>query len=121
MGGKELTPTPLNILAYLDELCAYALFLGMTLDQYWHDDPKIMNYYIKAQEIRMKQENQKLWLQGAYIYNALGSVAPLFNGLSKSNKARPYIKQPFALTQEEEEERKYQAFKQYMFDLAKKK
>lgn len=123
MGGKEelTSPTPQQILDYLDELCAHALALGMTYDQYWHDDPQIINAYIKAQQIKDSKRNQELWLQGLYIYNALGCVAPMFNALAKDHKPKKYLARPFALSKEEKDEQEYNDFKSKFMALAKQK
>ena len=119
MGGKEVKrPTPQLVREYLDELCAYALSIGMTLEQYWDDDPTLILYFYKAEKLRSQRKNQELWIQGAYIYQALGCVAPMFNSLAKDHKPKPYLKEPFALSQEEEEERKYQRFKKQMIELS---
>lgn len=117
--SSETTITPLE---YLEKLFVYALSIGMTYDQYWHDDPKLINSYIQAEEIRQRKRNTELWLQGLYVYRAFGSLVHLGNSFSKEHKAKPYLKEPIPLTrkeQEEAEERKYQKFKRQMFELAK--
>ena len=117
---REATMTPIE---YLDKLFAYALSIGMTYDQYWHEDPKLINSYIEAEEIKQRKLNNQLWLQGLYVYQAVGSLIHLANSFSKEHRAKPYLKEPIPLTQkerEEAEERKYQKFKKQMFDLAKR-
>ena len=124
MGGKEVenkTATPQDILDYLDELFAYALSIGMTYDQYWRDDPLLINAYIKADEIKLRRINYEAWLQGFYVYKAVGDLAPIFNPFSKETKARRYFKNPIPLTEkerEDEEKRKLQNFINYMDSLA---
>ena len=89
----------------------------MTYDQYWFEDPKLINIYIKAEEIRQRKRNNELWLQGAYIYQAIGSLAPMLNPFSKDHKAKPYLKSPIPLTEEERddiEREKYERFVNYM-------
>ena len=121
MGGKEVEPsTPKDIAKYLNDLCAYALSIGMTLEEYWHGEPKYINYYAKAYDIKRREKNTELWLQGAYIYNALACVSPMFNSLAKDHKPKPYLKEPVALSKEEDEERKYQRFKSQLMSLVKK-
>lgn len=118
MGGQSVKQTSLqDIIDYLNDLQAYALSIGMSLKEYWEDEPELINVYLKAEEIRSRKKNNELWIQGAYFYYALCSVSPMFNSLAKDHKPKPYLKEPFALNEEEEEERKYQKFKQRMFDL----
>ena len=90
----------------------------MSLKEYWDGEPELINVYLKAEEIRNRKKNNEFWIQGAYIYYALCSSSPMFNSLAKDHKPKPYLKEPFALSEKEEEERKYQKFKQAMFDLA---
>ena len=85
----------------------------MTYDQYWNDDPELAVHYRKADEIRIDRQNQLIWLQGLYIYEALCDVAPIFNaGAKKGTKVRPYTNQPYSITErsrkleEQEKERR---------------
>ena len=84
----------------------------MTYDQYWNGDCCLPIYYRKAHEIKKKQKNEELWLQGAYIYDALCRVSPILHAFAKSGtKPQPYPNKPYDLTEEEiqrtkEEQRK---------------
>ena len=117
---SETAITPIE---YLDKLFVYALSIGMTYEQYWHDDPKLINSYIEAEEIKQRKLNNQLWLQGLYVYQAVGSLIHLANSFTKERRAKPYLKEPIPLTEKERleaEERKYQKFKKQMFELAKR-
>lgn len=103
---QKKTTSPQGILNYLDDLCAYALSIGMTYEQYWYDDPSLIKYYIKSHDIKRALKNQELWLQGLYIYHAIGDLIPVLNPFSKDHKAKPYLKEPIPLTQKEVEERR---------------
>ena len=64
------------------ELLDYALFLGMSFDDFWFSDPHILDNYEKAYEAKRKQEYQGYWIQGAYVKAAIESsvfVAGLAN------------------------------------------
>lgn len=117
-GVEQQTFSPLE---YLEELCAYALSLGMSAREYWHDDPMLINNYVRAEQIRQRKRNTELWLQGAYIYQAVGALSPIFNPFSKEHKAKPYMKHPVAITEEEladEQKRKEERFIKFMDSLA---
>ena len=63
----------------------------------------------------------ELWLQGLYVYNAIGALVPVLNPFSKEHKAKPYLKNPIPITEEEREEeqrRKEQRFIEFMDRLA---
>lgn len=97
--------------------------LGMSYEDYWFNHYDLIYYYIEAEEIRQRKRNNELWLQGAYIYQAIGSLTPVLNPFSKDHKARPYLKEPIPITQkdiDEQEERKVQQMKDYLMSRVKK-
>lgn len=69
--------------------------IGMTMAEYWDEDCCLTKYYRKAQDLRNERLNEQLWIQGAYIYEALCCASPLFRSLSKNAKAVPYRDKPF--------------------------
>lgn len=99
---KDTNETSLK--EYFDKLFEFALAIGMTYDQFWNDDVELLNRYYGAEMIRQKKRNNEMWLQGAYIYNAIGSLAPILNGMVKNPKAQPYMKQPIPITESERQE-----------------
>lgn len=90
----------------MDRACPDYLAMGMTYDEYWNGDPEAAIFYRKAHALKRKETNYTLWLQGLYIYEAIGDLSPVLNGFVKNPKPAPYPKEPYALTQEEFEERK---------------
>lgn len=56
----------------------------------------------KEEHDRLVQENadlnSELWLQAAYIYEALLDASPVFNPLSKKNKPFPFRSEPIPIT-----------------------
>lgn len=103
MGGKgvENSTTPLTIREYFEKLLTYALFVGMSYDLYWYGDPFALKNFIDAYEMKLQQDNQKLWLEGYYVYNAVGCLVPVLNPFSKEHKAKRYLEQPIPITQKE--------------------
>lgn len=102
--SEQQTTSPQQIIDYFDELFAYALSIGMTYEQYWLQDPKLIYSYIKAEELRTKRKNQEMWLQGLYVHIAIGDLVPILNPFSKEHKARKYLDKPIPITQREQEE-----------------
>ena len=109
-GGGTSRPSPL--LRYGDkfeELCPYYMSLGMSYHDYWDGDNCMTKYYRKADELRKERHNSEMWLQAAYIYEALLDASPVFNPLSKKNKPFPFRSEPIPITasgSKQSEERK---------------
>ena len=101
MGGELVSSSPPKTYTevFYDQF-PYYLSIGMTYDQYWNDDCELVKYYRKADEITKKRKNQELWLQGAYIYEALCDVSPALHAFS-SSPVHPYSDKPYALTAKE--------------------
>ena len=112
--GGVTTTSPLQ--SYTDkfyELFPYYLSIGMTEEQYWDRDCRLVIFYRKAEELRMNKKNQELWLQGAYVYEAIARISPILHAFAKKGtKPSPYIEEPFSITdrqaeiKREEKERK---------------
>ena len=81
--------------------------IGMTYDEFWNQDVKLVEVYRKAMELRDKRRNQEFWLQGMYIYEALCDASPLFRFSMKKGvvKPEPYAKEPYPITAAEVRER----------------
>lgn len=123
MGKGSVAQQTFSPLEYLDELFAYALSIGMSYEQYWFDDPALLNTFVRAEEIRQRKRNNEMWLQGLYVYQAVGALSPVLNPFSKEHKAKPYLNQPIPITQEERDEierEKYERMLNYMQSLVKK-
>ena len=68
----------------------------------------------------MTRKNQEMWLQGAYIYDAMCRVSPIFNSLAKKGtKPVPYTSEPYPLTELQAESVQEEKNKK-MFDKGKK-
>lgn len=81
----------------------------MTYRDYWDGDCCMTKYYREAEELRRERVNSEMWLQAAYIYEALLDASPVFNPLSKQQKPYPFRSEPIPLTaaaEQQSEERK---------------
>lgn len=85
----------------LDKLCAYYMALGVSASEFWDGDYTLLKYYVDRHRIAVEQQNEQLWLQGVYFYEAL-SVA-LSQAFSKHTQAK-YPEKPYRLTPLSEEE-----------------
>ena len=107
-GGGQSAPFFNSYTDKFYEVFPFYLSIGMTPEQYWDGDPSLTRYYRKAHELQRKRENENLWLQGMYIYEALCDVSPLLQAFAKKGtKAHPYVDHPYSITNDDrEEERK---------------
>ena len=99
--GDGGTGRPSPLLRYGDkfeELCSYYMSLGMTYHEYWDGDATMVKYFREADDLKRERRNSELWLQAAYIYEALLDVSPVFNPLSKKNKPFPFRSEPIPIT-----------------------
>jgi hypothetical protein len=70
----------------------------MSYHDYWDGDSSMVKYYREAEELRRERRNSELWLQAAYIYEAVLDASPVLNPLSKKNKPYPFRSEPIPLT-----------------------
>lgn len=75
---------------------------GMSYDQFWNGDVEMAAAYRKAHEIELDEQNDLMWLNGMYVYNAIAALAPALKAFAKG-RARPYMEHPFGY---EEKQRK---------------
>lgn len=73
----------------------------MSYSDYWDGDCEMAKYYRDKYEYDREQANYDLWLQGAYIYDALLGASPMFRDWSKRTKPYPYRDTPAPITQRE--------------------
>ena len=112
------------LLSYLDELFPMYLSFGMTPHQYWEEDSTLAIAYREKSKYEAKIRNQEMWLQGAYFYNALCYASPLFNSMATDHTPKPYLSEPFPLTEQEKREqnerRESEKVKDYMMSFMAK-
>lgn len=69
---------------------------------YWHGDCAAVKHYREADRLRRERKNYELWLQGMYIYEAIGDMAPVLRAFAKPNTHPiPYTSEPYSTTEEE--------------------
>lgn len=105
-GGVTTTAPLKTYTEKFHELFPYYLSIGMTEEQYWDRDSTLVVAYRKAEELKTNRKNQEMWLQGAYVYEALCRVSPLLHAFAKKGtKPVPYIAEPFTITEKQAEYR----------------
>lgn len=83
-------------MAQLFEILApYYISIGMTLDEFWNGDPRLVLTYIQAEIIRVRRKQRELWHEGIYTAQAIASVF---------SKEASYFKEPLPDTVQDIEE-----------------
>ena len=77
------------------------MMMGMTPEEYWNGDCTLVKSYRKAFEMKRDYDNLQLWLQGMYIYDAIGRISPILHPFAKAGtKPKPYVEEPYPMKKE---------------------
>ncbi|MFV0395139.1 MAG: hypothetical protein ACK5LC_12230 [Coprobacillaceae bacterium] len=90
------------------EVFPYYISIGMTYDQFWDDDVELVIYYREAERFRSNRHNTESWLQGMYIYDAVGTIIYNAFGRKRGQQAASYVDKPYSIHQKDIEEEKQQ-------------
>lgn len=71
--------------------------MGIRAEDFWKLNFRKLRPYLLAENIRTEKQNYMMWLQGLYVYDALGAIAGQI--LSKPGHKKPqYMKEPIRIT-----------------------
>ena len=74
----------------------------MSYEEFWYKDPHIVKFYLEAEKEKVKKKNEEMWLQGFYVYQAIGAFAEILPAFPKKGaKIRPYLEEPVSLSEAE--------------------
>lgn len=76
----------------------------MTDEEYWHGKNYLKPMYREADRMAKMRQNEILWLQGKYFYDAFGAILKGLNG-----RADPYVKEPYDITPKTEKVEEHKA------------
>lgn len=123
--GEEAqqTSSSFSYIKFFESQLPFFLSIGMSWEQFWDGECEIARHYRKAHELKRRQKNEELWLQGLYIYEALCDVAPVMHAFAgKDAKPITYSSLPYPITekeriqrQAEEERKRFEAMKEKMY------
>ena len=99
MEGSVGKPSTKSYTEIFNEAFPYYLSIGMSYELYWYGEPNLVKAYREADEMRVNRMNYEAWLQGLYVYQAVGALYPVFNPFSKQKKAEEYLKEPIVITE----------------------
>lgn len=70
----------------------------MSYEQFWEQDVWLVKAYREAFRLKQELREQDLWVQGAYIYEAILDVSPVLHDFAKKGtKPIPYRDHPMGL------------------------
>lgn len=98
----------------------------MTPKEFWYDEPRLLQCYIKKRELELDNINYSAWLFGLYSYHGFATaISQAFS--DKSSKKSTYFEKPLDLFNEkyknEDKEKtsvKYQTQFNYWAKIGKK-
>ena len=106
-GGGDHLKAPTTYREIFENALPNYLFMGMTPEQFWNGDCSLTVAYRKAYEMKQEADNTRLWLQGAYIYDAISRLIPIMQPFAKKGtKAIPYLEKPYPLNSNNEDKPK---------------
>ena len=105
--------SPVSFSEIFEEHLPLYMAMGMTPEQYWDGDCALVIAYRKANELKKQQDNARLWMQGAYIRDAIVSA------LSDPKKPVEYPAEPYPLTKKEKAEQEARAAKRKLENMEK--
>lgn len=78
----------------------------MPADEYWNGNPYLVVGYREAYELKLRERNQELWLQGRYIFDAIMISISNIHLDGKKHQINLYNKEPYDLFGKTEQEKK---------------
>lgn len=118
-GVGSATQTPDTCREIFDKAFPHYLAMGMTYDEFYNKDHTLTIAYREAYKMKREQINEQLWLQGAYVYEAVARLTPLFNPFAKHPKPEPYLKKPYPLFNDDKSGEKENAESKAVTDKGK--
>lgn len=80
--------------SYWEDLLPMALECGMTPTQFWEEEPRLVNSYIRKHELELDEFNYKSWLLSVYTFNAVSTAITLTFADEKHRKNIQYFNKP---------------------------
>lgn len=76
-----------------NEWLPQALTLGISYNDFWHMNPRIIKIHLKAQKIKEQMIDEKLWRMGLYVESAVATAVE--HNLAGRKAKSQYVKKPF--------------------------
>lgn len=104
--GYKSSIEPLTLAEQLDEWCAFYMAIGVPYEEFWYGDYCRLKYYVESHNYKKKMQNEMLWLQGMYDFDAFGTVMSRFGAsLSGKRSKAQYAQKPYDVVEKSEREK----------------
>lgn len=98
----------------------FFLHCGMSRDEYWNQDPYIVEEYLGAYKIRREEQNWQAWIAGLYVFDSVSAVLGNIHFDKGSHKFVKPMEQPMQIfpdTPEDEERRRQKEIDKFVQGL----
>lgn len=91
---------------YFEKACPIFMSYGLSYEDFWYGDPYKAKYQKDAYVISLRKQDELMWEQGMYVYEAILECAPILHPFSKAKEPLPYTSQPHLMLMDEDEKKK---------------
>ena len=86
------------------EVLTFYISIGMSIDQFYNQDVTLATVYRRAYDIKNERDNNQLWLQGMYIYDAISTS--IYNAFCRKagQQAASYASKPYPINEKQLED-----------------
>lgn len=88
-----------------EKACPVFMTYGLSYEDFWYGDCYKAKYQRESYLINIRKQDELMWEQGMYIYEAILDCAPILHPFSKEKKPRPYTEKPHLYKPTEQEMR----------------
>lgn len=83
------------------EVLPFYISIGMSIDQFYNQDVTLATVYRRAYDIKNERDNNQLWLQGMYIYDAISTS--IYNAFCRKagQQAASYASKPYPINEKQ--------------------
>jgi hypothetical protein len=81
-----------------DEAFPAYLAIGMTYDQFWYGEPDLVEYYRKAHQFQLEEQNFMAYMQGIYVRDAIAEFVEFYGFAKNPKPLNKYPKEPYPIT-----------------------
>lgn len=102
--GQDPNVESISFTECFEKACPIFMVYGLTYEDFWFGDPFKAKYQKEAYSLQLRKQDEYMWEQGMYIYEAILEAAPILHPFSKAQKPLPYTEQPHLIKIEKQEQ-----------------
>lgn len=90
---------------YQNEWLPYALLIGISEERFWKLNPRTIQPYVKAYQMKQEQRDTEMWQMGIYVQQAFGVViSALASSFGKKKSDAKYFEKPLHQQMKEQQQ-----------------